>query len=92
MRETFITVILLILIAVGGWAWFKYAEQPPTAGPTPNELKEESEQLRQYRLINDLKPDTGVFSDPIFKSLQSFHAVNATSTIPKGRPNPFNPF
>ncbi len=92
MRDTIITLVLLLLIAGGGWAWLKYGAKKEAIVITPEELKMESERLRQYRQLNNLEPDLSIVENSVFKSLKSVSAgAQATSTVRGGRPNPFAP-
>ncbi len=92
MRQTIITVLLLMLIAAGGWAWYKFSGEM-TSGPSisPQELQAENERLQLYRKLNKLKPDIDILNNLVFQSLQSPVAANATTTIAKGRADPFAP-
>ena len=50
------------------------------------------EELAQYRRLNNLKPDTEVLANTIFKSLEPAGQETPVTDIAKGRSNPFLPF
>ena len=76
MRQTILTIILVILLLASGFIWFRASRQ---AGPAaPSIAAEGSERFRQYQHLKNLKPDIGIFADPFFRSLEA--------TVPSGGP------
>ena len=94
MRQTIITVIIIVLILGLGWAWFKYVRQSSSGGVPPKTTQERERELDQYRQLNDLRPDIGILSNPVFESLELVQPSPAESgaSAGQGRANPFLPF
>lgn len=94
MRQTISSLFLILLLAVAGWVWFRYFRASPPAVPASS--AEVSERLAQYRDLRNLRPDIGVFSDPLFRSLTSPPRPSggppgSPGQPPVGRQNPFAP-
>ncbi|MBI2055513.1 MAG: hypothetical protein HYT42_01330 [Candidatus Sungbacteria bacterium] len=94
MRQTIITVIIIVLVLGLGWAWFKYVRESSPGGVPPKTTQEREREFNQYRQLNDLRPDIGILSNPVFESLEPVQPSPAESGIPasQGRVNPFLPF
>lgn len=91
MRQTILTIILVILISATIYVWYAYLRTPEdVGGPAVGSV--EDERLVQYRKLKDLKPDTNVFSDPLFQLLNRYRPPNVPPMQPPGRANPFSAF
>lgn len=96
MRQTLIAFILIAILLAGGFAWQRLGGGVLPAGEASPLSADVEGRLAQYRKLRELLPDVGVFSDPLFRSLQ-----RPTSIAPGpgggagpavGRQNPFAPF
>lgn len=94
MRQTILTILLIVFILATGFVWFAYLRSSPPAGP-PVTPGAEEERLAQYRELRNLTPDTALFSDPAFQGLRPARTPPPAGAAPKegqGRANPFAPF
>ena len=95
MRQNFLTIIILALLAAGGYVWytsFRSTESPPAPSGAVGLVSEENARLQQYRQLKNLKPDKSIIADPLFQSLERFRPAVPPPPAAKGRPNPFLPF
>src|SRR3989344_4283303 len=99
MRQTFFAILLMVILISSGFVWFKYIRSPsPEKLPGSAGLlseRDDEKRISQYRRIKNLKPDTGIFSDPLFKALRpasgkiSNPEEPAEPPVKGGRANPF---
>lgn len=90
MRQTVLTIVLVIALAATAFVWWRSFRTPPAplaVEPAP----EVQERLASYRAIQNMTPDFSLFSNPLFKALRSVEKA-ATTTVRAGRTNPFIPF
>ena len=96
MRQTLFSILLIALILAAGLVWFRSRRSASVpAERAPGAL---GEQIAQYRHLKNLKPETGIFSDPLFRALQpagprpSRPLGSGGQALPIGRSNPLTPF
>ena len=93
MRQTILSILLVVVLAATGYVWFRYIRQPQAETSSDQTSSEESDRLNQYRRLKNFKPDTSILSDPLFQSLTGSRFSSASSSAPvSGRLNPFSPF
>lgn len=96
MRQTVLSILLIVLILAAGFLWFR--SRRSASVPAERAPGAVSEQIAQYRHLKNLKPDTGMFADPLFRSLQPAGPRperplgSGGQPLPIGRPNPLTPF
>ncbi|MDP3727524.1 MAG: hypothetical protein Q8R35_02695 [bacterium] len=93
MRQTILTIILVVLLLASGFIWFRASRQGEPAAPAI--LAEGSERFRQYQHLKNLKPDIGIFADPFFRSLEATVPSGGPPSLATGgdlRPGRTNPF
>lgn len=90
MRQTILAILLIAVILVTGFVWYRYIRKPATETEAPS-AGIQDEQLEQYRQIENLKPDVSILSDPLFRALERAKAVPPPAAT-SGRQNPFAPF
>ena len=94
MRQTLLTILLIMALIAAGFAWFRYIGTAPPSEPARAQGAL-GERLNQYRRLKSLSPDTGIFSDPLFLNLKpaagEIPASEGSSSQPirAGRNNPF---
>ena len=92
MRQTILALILIFLIAATGYIWFYYLRDEggvPAAEAAPSAALET--RIQPYRLLQTLRPDLSVFTDPPFRALEPL-SQGPDPSPPRGRQNPFTPF
>ncbi|OHA08390.1 MAG: hypothetical protein A3B37_01650 [Candidatus Sungbacteria bacterium RIFCSPLOWO2_01_FULL_59_16] len=91
MRQTTIAIVLIALLLGGAFWWLRYGRKSAESSVETPSAAEESDVLKRYRELRDLKLDAAILSDPLFRLLE--RPAVATTTRPAfGRPNPFVPF
>lgn len=91
MRQTILTVLLIVLVVATVYVWYAYLRAPSEEiGIQAGSVTDD--RLLQYRQLKDLKPDTSLFSDPLFQSLNRYRPPNVPPALPPGRLNPFSAF
>jgi hypothetical protein len=93
-RQTLLLILFIIIIGVTGYVWYQYVG---TAAPTvlPTDAKEVGiETITVLRRLRDVRLDTAVLSDPVFRILVPPPPPpgGVEPTIIPGRENPFVPF
>ncbi|GEM_PF-3348338 len=91
MRQTILTALLILLVVATIYVWYAYLRTPSEEVGIPVGSVTD-DRLLQYRQLKDLKPDTSLFSDPLFQLLNRYRPPNVPPTIPPGRMNPFSAF
>jgi hypothetical protein len=90
MRQTILSIILIVVILTTGFVWYRYIRQSAAGTPSQSQQSITDERLRQYRQLKNFNPDTSILSDPLFQSLHG--SASASSSPPAtGRQNPFAP-
>lgn len=94
MKQTLLTVALLVLILASGFVWYRYVRAPSTVeAPAAAAPAIDPARLEQYRELRRLDLDASVFFDPLFRSLDVPPVPAAgVPLVPSGRSNPFAPF
>ena len=94
IRQNIFLIIFILLLAGLGYFWYQNAKISP-----PGEEKAGSSELEirlsELRRLKDLKLDTTLFQNPLFRKLEaSTKEVPSTpaSVLKPGRSNPFIPF
>ena len=90
MRQTILTVVLIVVILGTGFVWYTYIRKPASQGEATVSPASD-DRLEQYRQIENLKPDVSILSDPLFQALQRAKAISPPA-VTTGRQNPFAPF
>lgn len=86
-RQTIATIILVIILLALGALWYLYWTRLPSdeSDETPGVS------VDSYRQVKNLKLDTALFSDPVFRELKQ-EVISPPATEAVGRSNPFLPF
>lgn len=92
MRQTILTVVLVIAILATGWVWFAYLRKPSTPESVAGNTAAVQSRINKYQKLDQLVSDTTVLKNPLFESLRKPKSVTPTDSIPRGRANPFLPF
>ncbi len=98
MRQTILVLILILALAAIGYVWYAYfgsAPALPTETPIANGPKALQDRLGTLRRLKNLRLDTSVFQDPLFRALETaptFQESLAGGEGEHGRQNPFTPF
>ena len=93
MRQTILTVVLIVLLFAIGFVWYHYLRPPAEGGPAASaEPAIDPARLEQYRGLKQLRLDVSIFSHPFFRLLEEQTQPAGTAAVPAGRANPFAPF
>lgn len=86
-RQTISTIILVVVLVALGALWYSYWTNRPSqdSGETPGIS------IDSYRRVKDLKLNTSLFTDPVFRELKQ-EVISPPATEAIGRSNPFLPF
>lgn len=92
MTKALLTISILIAAVGGGYFWYANRSVEPMETLFSAEVQKK---LDEYQKINELSPNLSVFDDKLFQVLRPIERVStasATSTVRRGRDNPFIPF
>ncbi len=93
MKQTILTVVLIVLLLAIGFVWYNYLRPPAEGGPAASvDTVIDAARLEQYRGLKQLRLDVSIFSDPLFRLLEEQTPSMGTAAVQAGRANPFAPF
>jgi hypothetical protein len=85
-RQTIFTAILILVLIALGALWYFYL-----SGRSAGDAETGVIDTSAYERITNLKLDTALFGDPVFRELKR-EAIPPPATEAIGRSNPFLPF
>ena len=87
-KQMIFTILLSAVLGITGYLWYGYFHAPPVE---EGALQSRAPAFSQVGGLQNIRLDTSVFEDLLFRSLQPPQVIPQPDVTP-GRTNPFAPF
>lgn len=90
MKKNILIIVIVLILLGTAFIWLSYGKNR-SASHDPETIESTKIRLSQLRRLKNLKLDTTIFEDPLFRALKESKA-SPLPDVQIGRTNPFVPF